>query len=90
MSVFTMSTIDAALVAASISEGLPISGALNAPRPSAANNLAFGTVSNMLKTLKLLIAILVFSPGAGRVRAIRRILWIMKAAMSFSGFCIVC
>lgn len=84
-----MSTLDTALLTA-IFEDLPVSRALNASKTDAVIHHTFGTVSNILKTLKLLIAILIFSRGAGRVRAFRRILWIMKASMTFSGFCYVC
>lgn len=86
MSALAMTTIEPALVAAFF-ESLPLLRALNVPKSNDAMRRPFASLGNVMKMLRLLFTALILCREMGCVRAVRRILWIMRASMTLSGFC---
>lgn len=85
MSAVATNAFDPALVAALV-ETLPSMRALN-PKRNANLSLPYANLHNIMKSLKLLFTVLILCKEMGCIRAVRRILWIVRASMTLSGFC---
>lgn len=86
MSALSLTPLDVAVLTA-IYNTLPTLRAISVSKPATVIKRPMIAIANVFKTLKLLVAILLWRRSKGCGNALKAMLWILQASMSVSGHC---